>query len=150
VLGIDFNNTSSPLVSKMIPTLMDSTKLNASKSFLPLLTPSEKVDTVLNLLLRPSNPSLLEPPWIAWLGPSGWLTNLTPDWTETRNSHTFYNASYADSSSDPHIKAQAAMTASILHTLHHLALSPFDKALCELFSGAFFFAMRSCEYVEVT
>lgn len=28
-------------------------------------------------------------------------------------------------------------------------MSPFDKALCELFIGAFFFAMRSCEYIKV-
>lgn len=41
------------------------------------------------------------------------------------------------------------MTASILRMFHRLALSPFDKALCELFIGAFFFAMRSCKYVKV-
>jgi hypothetical protein len=42
------------------------------------------------------------------------------------------------------------MTASILREFYKLAISPFDKALCELFIGAFFFAMRSCEYVKVT
>jgi hypothetical protein len=31
-----------------------------------------------------------------------------------------------------------------------LSLSTYDKALCELFIGAFFFAMRSCEYVQVS
>jgi hypothetical protein len=31
-----------------------------------------------------------------------------------------------------------------------MALSTFDKTLCELFIGAFFFAMRSCEYVQVS
>jgi hypothetical protein len=42
------------------------------------------------------------------------------------------------------------MTASILRMFYKLAISPFDKALCELFIGAFFFAMRSCEYVKVS
>jgi len=30
-----------------------------------------------------------------------------------------------------------------------LALSPFNKALCELFIGAFFFTMHSCKYIQV-
>jgi hypothetical protein len=41
------------------------------------------------------------------------------------------------------------MTASVLRKFYSLAISAFDKALCELFIGAFFFAMRSCEYVKV-
>jgi hypothetical protein len=41
-------------------------------------------------------------------------------------------------------------TASVLRELHKLALSSADKALCELFTGAFFFAMRSCEYLKVS
>jgi hypothetical protein len=41
------------------------------------------------------------------------------------------------------------MTASILKLFYKLAISSFDKALCKLFIGAFFFAMRSCEYVQV-
>jgi hypothetical protein len=32
---------------------------------------------------------------------------------------------------------------------YRMAISPFDKALCELFIGAFFFAMRSCKYIQV-
>jgi hypothetical protein len=31
-----------------------------------------------------------------------------------------------------------------------MSISDADKALCELFIGAFFFAMRSCEYVKVS
>jgi len=42
------------------------------------------------------------------------------------------------------------MTASILRKFYETALSSFDKALCELFIGAFFFAMRSCEYIQVS
>jgi hypothetical protein len=52
-------------------------------------------------------------------------------------------------SADPPVKAQPALTASILRRFHSTALSEFDKTLCELFIGAFFFAMRSCEYVQV-
>jgi hypothetical protein len=51
--------------------------------------------------------------------------------------------------SDPAPKPQVAMTASILQQFYSSAISDFDKALCELFIGAFFFAMRSCEYVQV-
>jgi hypothetical protein len=53
------------------------------------------------------------------------------------------------SSSNPGEQPQVAVTGSILRKFYQLALSPFDKALCELFIGAFFFAMRSCEYVKV-
>jgi hypothetical protein len=48
------------------------------------------------------------------------------------------------------VKAQPALTASILRRLHQIALSTFDRTLGGLFIGAFFFAMRSCEYVQVT
>jgi hypothetical protein len=50
---------------------------------------------------------------------------------------------------DPGEKPQVAITGSVLRKFHQLALSAFDKALCELFIGAFFFAMRSCEYLKV-
>lgn len=43
-----------------------------------------------------------------------------------------------------------AITASILREFYKMSISAYDKALCELFIGAFFFAMRSCEYVQVT
>ena len=46
---------------------------------------------------------------------------------------------------------QAAMTGSILREFYKLSSSSSsDRALCELFIGAFFFAMRSCEYVKVS
>jgi hypothetical protein len=54
------------------------------------------------------------------------------------------------STTDDPPSPQPAMTPSILWLFHQTAFSPFDKALCELFIGAFFFAMRSCEYVHVT
>jgi hypothetical protein len=50
---------------------------------------------------------------------------------------------------DPGEKPQVAITGSVLRKFYQLALSDFDKALCTLFIGAFFFAMRSCEYLKV-
>jgi hypothetical protein len=42
------------------------------------------------------------------------------------------------------------MTALSLRMFYKLAISPFDKALNSLFIGAFFLAMRSCKYVQVS
>jgi hypothetical protein len=52
-------------------------------------------------------------------------------------------------STDPGETPQVAITGSVLRKFYKLAVSSFDKALCQLFIGAFFFAMRSCEYVKV-
>jgi hypothetical protein len=41
-----------------------------------------------------------------------------------------------------------AVTGSNLHQFHKSSISPMDFALCDLFIGAFFFAMRSCEYLR--
>jgi hypothetical protein len=54
------------------------------------------------------------------------------------------------STTDDPPRPQPAMTASILRMFYRIAISPFDKAICELFIGAFFFAMRSCEYAQVS
>jgi len=55
------------------------------------------------------------------------------------------------SNSDTPTIPQAAMIGSILREFYKLSnSSSSDKALCELFIGAFFFAMRSCEYIKVT
>jgi hypothetical protein len=51
---------------------------------------------------------------------------------------------------DPGEKQQIAITASILRTFHRTAFSQFDKAICELFTGAFFLATQSCKYVKVS
>jgi hypothetical protein len=42
------------------------------------------------------------------------------------------------------------MTASILREFYITSLSHFDRTLCEIFMGAFFFAIRSCEYIQVS
>jgi hypothetical protein len=45
---------------------------------------------------------------------------------------------------------QVAITATVLQEFYKLSISSYDTALCKLFMGAFFFAMRSCEYVQVS
>jgi hypothetical protein len=55
---------------------------------------------------------------------------------------------------DKNLKQQKAITASVLLNMHaHTQLpfsTPAEKATASLAIGAFFFAMRSCEYVHVT
>jgi len=51
---------------------------------------------------------------------------------------------------DPGEVPQIVVTGSILRQFHKQSISPLDLALCELFIGAFFFAMRSCEYIQVS
>jgi hypothetical protein len=53
-------------------------------------------------------------------------------------------------SSDIPEKRQIAISGSVLWEFYRLALSRMDKARCELFIGAFFFAMCSCEYLSVS
>ncbi len=52
--------------------------------------------------------------------------------------------------SDRHEKQQVAVTGSILRKFIQASISTADKAMSELFTGAFFFAMRSCEYLKVS
>jgi hypothetical protein len=47
-------------------------------------------------------------------------------------------------------KQQVALTGSIIKELHKMAFTPLDITMCQLFTGAFFFAMRSCEYLKVS
>jgi hypothetical protein len=51
--------------------------------------------------------------------------------------------------SDPPPRQQAAITGSILRKFHKMATTKLEKAMCKLFIGAFFFAMHSCEYLNV-
>jgi len=51
-----------------------------------------------------------------------------------------------DASSTP----QKAATPRIFRELHRLDATPVDRACSELTIGAFFFAMRSCEYLKVS
>lgn len=55
------------------------------------------------------------------------------------------------SNNDKPEQQQAAITGSILREFYKISQSSnSDRAMCELFIGAFFFAMRSCEYVKVS
>ncbi len=45
---------------------------------------------------------------------------------------------------------QVAITASRIREFYKMSLSTYDRALCELFIGALFFAMCSCEYIQVS
>jgi hypothetical protein len=76
----------------MTHSLKISQELNATESWQPLLTQSEKVDLVLNLINH-SKQTQSEPPWIMWHRPLSGLTFLTQDWTMKENLHLFYNAS---------------------------------------------------------
>ncbi len=51
---------------------------------------------------------------------------------------------------DPPTKQQVAVTGLVLRKFYSTALSTLDKIMCEFFIGAFFFAMRSCEYLNVS
>jgi len=57
---------------------------------------------------------------------------------------TGYNS--LDSPTNP----QPTMTASLLRQFYITSFSTFDKTFCELFIGAFFFAMSSREYIQVS
>ncbi len=92
-LGLDSNPTYSPSDCSQIPTSTISTEPKKLKFSVPSLTPSEKADFVLKNTINPSSQTQSEPPWIAWLRPSSWLTEQTPGWTRTTNLHSFYNAS---------------------------------------------------------
>jgi hypothetical protein len=50
---------------------------------------------------------------------------------------------------DPSKTPQQAIPISILSYLHSTAITHVEKATADLLIGAFFFAMRSCEYCEV-
>ncbi len=50
---------------------------------------------------------------------------------------------------DPPVKPQAAITGSVLREFYKSSFTELDKSMCQLFIGAFFFAMRSCEYLNV-
>jgi hypothetical protein len=51
---------------------------------------------------------------------------------------------------DPPEKRQVALTGSIIKELKKIAFTPLEKAMFQLFTGAFFFAMRSCEHLKVS
>jgi hypothetical protein len=63
-------------------------------------------------------------------------------------AQAFKSADRADPQLDT--DGKLAFSASVLRKFYKMSISSADKAHCELFIGAFFFAMRSCEYVQVS
>ena len=51
---------------------------------------------------------------------------------------------------DPSVKHEKALPVSFYRHLHSSATTEFDRAVANLCIGAFFFAMRSCEYTKVS
>jgi hypothetical protein len=95
-LGLGSNVTLHPLNSPLIPTLMASPSSKRQKYSEPLLTPSEKVDLVMESLVLQSSQIQSNPPWMAFHRPLSWLTNQTQGWTEMGNLHCFYNDNSKD------------------------------------------------------
>jgi hypothetical protein len=54
---------------------------------------------------------------------------------------------YTDTDAPP--KQQTALPLSVFHALHDNIFTPLDEAMGRLACGAFFFGMRSCEYLTV-
>jgi hypothetical protein len=129
------------MTSSSIPSTADT----SIKSSEPSPNQSEKVDFVLerqNLLKLNQS----ESPRIAWHRPTIWLTDQILDWTPMGNLHFFYSANFADTLQ----QTPQSNHALILRKFYSMSTSNVDKALCDFFIGAFFFAMRSCEYVSIT
>ncbi len=149
--GLDIQTTSPPLDVSKIHSLTTSHELNDIEYLQHALTPSEGVDLALKIT-QSSNQNSLEPPWILWHRPLSWLTSLTQDWTERMNLPLPWQLQLRHySNTDKPVTLQVAVTGSILREFYKLSTSSSsNKALCELFIGAFFFAMRSCEYVKVS
>ncbi|MGH7954388.1 MAG: hypothetical protein ACREOZ_00350, partial [Gloeomargaritales cyanobacterium] len=61
--------------------------------------------------------------------------------------HSFYSVNSRDKRTGE--KPQQALTASILRRLHNINKTHLEVAISQLLIGAFFFAMRSCEYSAV-
>ena len=134
----------------MIPSLITSHHIKEPRySALPL-TPSERIDFAMESIIKPSSPIQSEPPWITYHRSLNWRIDRIQGWTgDGRFTLLLQKQLRGYRSLDRPVNPQPAMTASVLRKVYSLVLSAFDKALCELFIGAFFFAMRSCEYVQV-
>jgi len=89
-LGLGFNDTCVQLDLYMTPILITSHSSSAQRSSVLSLTPSEKVDWVLETVVRSSSQGQSEPPWTAYHRSLGWLTDQTQDLTEMENLHFFY------------------------------------------------------------
>jgi hypothetical protein len=92
-LGVASSCISLQLESSQTHTLTTSPRRKKPKSSAHLLTQSERVDYVMERLVRLSNPSLLDPLWIAYHRSSNWLIGQTQGWMEMDDLHCFYKDS---------------------------------------------------------
>jgi len=86
-LGLGSNATLLPLDYTLTPTLTVPPSFRDQRSSAPSLTPSEKVDLVMEKMVKPLSQTQSDPPWIAYHRPLSWLTDLTQGWTEMGNLH---------------------------------------------------------------
>jgi hypothetical protein len=106
----------------------------------------ERVDLLLQNLIH-SEVTQSTPPGTAFHRPLSWLTSQIQDSTSMETLHFFTTST---KSLDPGEVPQVAVAGLILCQFNKQSISPLDLALCELFIGAFFYAMRSCKYIQVT
>ncbi len=92
-LGNVINNTSCPSEYTQTGTSTTSPDTKNTESLEPLQQHYEKADLALKKFL-PQNQIPYSPPWIAWLRPLSWLTELTQGSTQTPTLHSFYNDNF--------------------------------------------------------
>ncbi len=93
-LGLDSFNTLDQLESTMTHSLMDSPKPNEPKFSAPLPTQSEKIDWVLQNLLKSSIRNQSDPPWTVFHRSLNWQTDPTQGSTGMDDLHSFYSNSF--------------------------------------------------------
>jgi hypothetical protein len=91
--GEDTNYTYCPLEFEGIPSSIPSQEDRNTKYSAPLLQLSDKVDILIQGLLK-SQVTQSDPPWIAFHRPLSWLRSQTQDLTLTAKLHSFYNVNY--------------------------------------------------------
>jgi hypothetical protein len=91
LLGFATENISRPLDYPMTVSLMNFHLARNNASTVHSLTPSEKVDLVLQEIVKPTNPSQSEPPWIVWHRPTNWQKRQILYLMPINNLHSFYN-----------------------------------------------------------
>ncbi len=95
-LGLGFNDTLGPLGSIMIPSSTTSHHINEPRSSALSLKPSERIDFVMESIVKPSSPIQSEPPWITYHRSLNWRIDQIQDWTEMDDLHCFYRNNCGD------------------------------------------------------
>jgi hypothetical protein len=146
--GGDFSATS--LDSCPTSSLRTSNHSSASTSSEPLHTESAKA--ILRQIGDPTTglcwPKLPKATSSNWQRPSSLLNGPTPDWIPMADQVPFYLANGVATRLRTD-RREKAITCSVLRRMHKIASSLAKIALARLAIGAYFFAMRSCEYLHV-